>query len=224
MSRTPSRYKSAHSLSPSTQRQLSMYALAAGAAGVAALAAPQAEATVVYHHVNVRVSAGSTYLLDISHNGVADFAFNNRIALNSMGAAGTFMVGGESSNQLVVSSNGCAAAVGQGTRINSQANFDAIGLSPDMAFFSSTGGVVKNAGCPWTKNEIGFLGLKFSISGQTHYGWARVKLYWVPSKGINAVLTDYAYENEANTGICVGNKGHGTEMLKGTLSDLAKGK
>jgi hypothetical protein len=224
MSRIVSRSKSAHPLPPSTQRQLSMYALAAGAAGVAALAAPQAEANVVYHHVNTRISPGSSYFLDLDHNGVADFAFNNRIALHSMSAVGTFQAGGESSNQIVVSSNGCAAAVAQGTRINSQANFGKVGLSPDMAFFSSTGGVVKNAGCPWTKDEIGYLGLKFSVSGQTHYGWARFKLYWVPLKGISAVLTDYAYENQANTGICVGNKGHGTAIEKGSLADLARGK
>jgi hypothetical protein len=201
-----------------------MYALAAGAASVAALAVPQAEAGVVYSHVNTRISSGSGYLLDLDSNGVADFAFNNRIDLHSMSAVGSFLVGGESSNQVVVSSNGCAAAVGQGTRIDSHANFGKVGLSPEMAFFSSTGGVVKNAGCPWTKNEVSFLGLKFSISGKTHYGWARVKLYWVPSKGINAVLTDYAYESQANTGICVGNKGRGTDVNKGSLADLARGK
>jgi hypothetical protein len=222
MSPSPTHYKS-FALPPSTQRQLSMYALAAGAAGVAALALPQAEAAVVYNHVNSRIAPGSAYLLDMTGNGVSDFAFDNRIALHTMSALGTLVVGGESINQLVVSSHGCAAAVGQGQRIDSQANFGQTGVSPEMAFFSSTG-AVKNSGCPWAKTESGYLGLKFSIAGKTHYGWARVKVTWAAFQGINATLTDYAYESDANVGICVGNKGHGTEVTKGGLGDLARGK
>jgi hypothetical protein len=197
-----------------------MYALAAGAA---ALALPQAEAAVVYTHANTRISAGSAYLLDINASGVADFALNNRIAIHSASAIGSLLITGESTNQVVVSSHGCAAAVGEGQRINSQANFAQVGLSPELAFFSSTG-AIKNEGCPWTTQPAAYLGLKFSISGKTHYAWARVKVTWDAFKGINAVLEDYAYESQANVGICVGNKGHGTEIVHRTLGDLARGR
>jgi hypothetical protein len=46
-----------------------------------------------------------------------------------------------------------------------------------------------------------FIGCKFSINGNTHYGWIRVKL-----DGALFTIKDYAYESEANTAIDAGEK------------------
>jgi hypothetical protein len=48
---------------------------------------------------------------------------------------------------------------------------------------------------PWAGGKNGYLGLKFMIDGQVHFGWARVTV----TKHIGeVVLTGYAYETVAN--------------------------
>ena len=51
----------------------------------------------------------------------------------------------------------------------------------------------------------GYLGLKFMINGEVHYGWAR--LNETCDKGNNSIrLTGYAYETIPNQGIKAGQK------------------
>ena len=72
-------------VSESLHQRLSAYALAASAAGVGVLAlAHPAEARVVYtkaHHV---IRAGDIYYLDLNHDGVVDFLFQNVFESNSV--------------------------------------------------------------------------------------------------------------------------------------------
>jgi hypothetical protein len=60
-------------LSPSVNRRLSVYALAAGAAGVSALALAQpAEAKIIYTHAD-RVFGHQGVVIDLNHDGINDF-------------------------------------------------------------------------------------------------------------------------------------------------------
>ena len=55
-------------------------------------------------------------------------------------------------------------------------------------------------------NQSGYIGVKFDISGSTHYGWIRV----MPSlDGTYCTILDYAYESTPNTGIIAGDFGSG---------------
>src|SRR5215831_15886156 len=64
--------------SDSVPRNLNMYALAAGAAGVSMLALAQpADAKIVYTPTNVKFGEGSTYNLDLNHDGITDFVIDN---------------------------------------------------------------------------------------------------------------------------------------------------
>jgi hypothetical protein len=59
----------------------------------------------------------------------------------------------------------------------------------------------------WAPNEKNrYLGVKFLIDGQVHYGWARMnaELYF---PYINALLTGYAYETTPNLPIRAGDEG-----------------
>ena len=48
---------------------------------------------------------------------------------------------------------------------------------------------------PWLHVKQAYLGLKFVLQGQTHFGWARVKLSISDfNRSITATLTGYAYE------------------------------
>jgi hypothetical protein len=59
-----------------------------------------------------------------------------------------------------------------------------------------------------------YLGLKFTVGGQVHYGWARIEVNREPLK-IRATLTGYAYETIPNRPIITGVK-------TGTLDDNAE--
>lgn len=58
---------------------------------------------------------------------------------------------------------------------------------------------------PWDKATPGsYLGFKFAISGEVHYGWARLKVELNSEGYFDVYLTGYAYESVANTPITAG--------------------
>lgn len=60
----------------------------------------------------------------------------------------------------------------------------------------------------WVNQTSKYLGLEFQISGQTHYGWARVTI-----QGVNCVvIEEYAYETTPNLAILAGDKGLSTSI------------
>jgi hypothetical protein len=62
----------------------------------------------------------------------------------------------------------------------------------------------------WANASKKFLGLRFLIGGEVHYGWAR---FSVSTKNwpIRAKLTGFAYETEPNKTILAGDRGLGPE-------------
>ena len=61
-----------------------------------------------------------------------------------------------------------------------------------------------SASGPFANVTDGYLGLKFEINGQTHYGWARFNVSTSGWNTIDATLTGYAYEDQADTPIHIG--------------------
>src|SRR5271170_5851327 len=67
--------------------QLNMYALAASAAGVGMLFNPTtAEGKIVYTPANVALRNGTSFPLDLDHNGIVDFYLVRREIRQSMSA------------------------------------------------------------------------------------------------------------------------------------------
>src|SRR5271167_317755 len=65
-------------LPESVHHQLSMYALAAGAAGVSVLAlARPAEAKIVYTPAHIGIGRGGQVGIDLNHDGITDFYIQN---------------------------------------------------------------------------------------------------------------------------------------------------
>jgi hypothetical protein len=221
------------SLSSVLEQNLNMYALAAGAAGVGILALGQSsEAKIVYTHANTQINVdGGMVPLDLNHDGIVDFNFDDVFSVQRAGRAQSdaysfsyFTVAPAQSPNLVyaVQSNNrwCAAAVPKGVKVGPHSPFE-----PDASVmaFASNGGA---ASCPWRPVMQAYLGLKFSIKGKTHYGWARVKR--VNSKygtGFPAIITGYAYETISNRQIVTG-KTKGADVVTvqpGGLGHLAAG-
>jgi len=63
----------------------------------------------------------------------------------------------------------------------------------------------------WIDATNRYLGLKFTIKGKTHYGWARLTIPWL-NVGFSVTLTGYAYETIPNKSIIAG-KTHGGASL-----------
>ncbi len=61
------------------------------------------------------------------------------------------------------------------------------------------------AGTPFPLNQDAFMGIKFTVSGNTHYGWVRIM--W---DGTNFIYKDFAYESTAKRAIKAGDTGSTT--------------
>jgi hypothetical protein len=224
-SKAKSRPKSAQLLEYSTaaraqevDRRLLAYALAG--AGMISSASP-ASAEIVYtsaHHV---LTQGSVEI-DLNHDGVADFAIQNRESGGSSFYSGTLAVGGFSTppGAAVLAKNHRgvvnALALSAGSSIgpySPQSFFTAYRQRVTMAFIGCVSHC-RQFGL-WTNTSKKFLGLRFLINGEVHYGWARFSVstqYWP----IRAKLTGYAYETEPDKAILAGDRGFGAEASTGT--------
>jgi len=225
MKRAPGCPKTPFPFSPSTQHQLTMYALAAGAAGVAALALTPAEAKIVYKHVHKQIPPGGSYSLRINHDQIADLEFTDYSFATDFIAYGRLWVQGDGSNQVVVSQF-CAAGLPFGRKVGPNSPFGKPGSIYEMAYIISTNfrRDFSTAGsCPWATQQPAFLGVKFFINGKAHYGWVRAQATWVQFTGVAATLKGFAYETVANKPIVTGRKQGTAEIVPGGLGDLAQG-
>jgi len=188
-------------LADSPQQQLNMYALAAGAAGVGLLALAQpSEAEIVYTSANVVISARilHSYALDLNQDGTTDFFLNatSRQSIDQSGGTSRIIARPAHSNG-VVGYGGNAAALRAGQPIGIGRKFRGFLMA---SLFTFIGTEFQFRG-RWANVVNRYLGLKFQIDGQTHYGWARLN---VGGKTLTARLTGYAYETIPNKPIICG--------------------
>jgi len=208
MKRTSRRPRKTVVLSDSTRRQLNTYALAASAAGVGILALAQpAEAKVVYTKADQIIGWNGIYALDLDHDGTFDFIISqwyvssSRFGVSDLGlvaqpAIGNAIVGTSSQYQ-----RRFPAALNRGARIGTGQHFltTSGGPAPQMVSVSIRNSYTRGQ---WKNVSNRYLGLKFQISGKTHYGWARLTVEL--TNGITATLTGYAYETVPNRPILAG--------------------
>jgi hypothetical protein len=194
-------------------QHLHTYAVAAGAAGVSLLAlAPASQAKIVYTPANETIGHLGKYNLDLNQDGIIDFILAEQDAsngfyqqLSAKPAAGN-QVNCES--EWCISGDSYAAALRFGSQIGpSHARGWMAGNVPMALEALNRGGSVYY-GDAWANVSDRYLGLRFKINGETHYGWARlnVKFHGGPVKDRTweAQLTGYAYETVANQPITAG--------------------
>jgi hypothetical protein len=210
------------------EKSLSAYAGAAVAAGVSLLAlAPSAEAKIVYTPANITIPInGGPVFLNLNHDGIADFSFSQ--TLKSTADSIRLRVGGKNprnqvwgrgilgiSNRFSV----FASALRRGFKV--QANKSYFQKAPGWVMFSA-GYSFYGSGAygQWLNTQHRFLGLKFTVGGQIHYGWARFTV-----AGQTSTLTGYAYETVPNQPIIAGQtKGPDVVTLEpATLGRLSQG-
>jgi hypothetical protein len=182
-----------------------------------ALAQP-AGAKIVYtptHHV---IGPFGSYKLDLNHDGKTDFTIHevrqsstDGPTLNCLAAAvarGNAVEGYLSYRQVDV-----AVALKRGARISQSGGFVSKGsFGPVMACTVSSNGTQIFG--PWVNATNRYLGLKFKIHGQTHYGWARLSVRRTGLLKIIATLTGYAYETVPNKPILAGKQNGSEESIE----------
>ena len=188
-------------------KNLAAYVTAAAAAGAAVLAASApAAAEVVYTPVNVNIVQNGPYGIDLAHDGTIDFTLE--ICHNVCGSEheeGLMLVLGKG-NQVL--SNGKALAhgapIGPGDKFTSNTSYGGVilavaGQYSKSWFFGE-----------WAPGINKYLGLKFLINGEVHYGWARVNVV-ATERGMYAAVSEYAYETIPNKSIRTGQTGGSAE-------------
>jgi hypothetical protein len=194
-------------LAPTLDRQLLAYAAAATAAGIGLLAQP-AEAKIVYTAANTTIQGnGGSLNLDLNNDGIADFIISNGFPEGVRHPEGAFNYGlnvypGQAGNEIwgVLSAKGweCAAALPPSVKVGPGDAFQSKSVPLFQASGSYTRGDTEH--CPWASKRRGaFLGLKFVVDGETHYGWAHVTI-----GGSSTVLNGYAYETVPNRPLLTG--------------------
>ena len=202
MTRSPRPLKK---LSDSLHQQLNMYALAASAAGVGAVALSQpTEARIVYTPIHQIIGPNTSYTLDFNHYGTVDFVLRNLwFSFSYLHAySGFLVIDGEQGNGVrgyaVGRSGHYADALVRGAVIGPRGQF----FTADSMVNATAGGACSG---PWSNVRNRYVGLRFLTGGKAHFGWARlsVSCNW-ENHMVTAVLTGYAYETTPNKPIIAG--------------------
>ncbi len=211
-SRAPSK------LPQSVHHRLNMYALAATAAGVGIAFAVPAEAKIVYTKTHQVIGFNGIYDLDLNHDGKVDFLIQE---LGSSQSTTTFLLNRwlfvkRALGNAIAGKGNYASALKAGAHIGPRRGFIKGGSNgATMAFiyrYSLTSTRHRTEG-DWGNVSNRYLGLKFKIKGETHYGWARLNVQ-IGHTTITGTLTGYAYETVANRSIPAGETQEGDAFIE----------
>ncbi len=217
-------------LSAALHGRLNAYALAAGAASISVLAlAEPSSAEIIYTPMHQVLNQYQFIHLDLNHDGITDVSIQNKYRhyCNSFGscfAFATLQAVLPGTNEVVYNVYG-AVAVKAGVGIGARDAFK--GGSEEMALGERSFSHVFGS---WVNVSNRYLGLKFTINGETHYGWVRLSVQTEGGTTITATVTGYAYESLPNTPITAGktqgpaNNAESRDPAVGTLGKLALGR
>jgi hypothetical protein len=210
-------------------KRLSAYANCAVAAGVSLLVMSRsADAKIVYTPADIQIPTNSSVPIDLNHDGVADFSFANNSGVNGYPQFTLEVSPARSRNGVWGrgASGRFASNLPAGRKVGANKQyFQAAGTPALMASVLGRSYSSRTAGqFPYAHGR--YLGLRFVIGGEVHYGWARLS---VPSLslqgGIIAVVTGYAYETIPGKPIITG-KTKGPDVITlepASLGNLARG-
>ena len=220
--------------------RLNSYALAASAAGVSVLAlASASEAKVVYTETHQVTRARVPLFIDLNHDGIKDFVLRTTYYRGSYFEVGLDASGYRNINNAVAGRRfshssyflSAASALRAGARIGPKRKFPVHHPFMAVEFFNGDRSQYSDLG-PWAAKGKGvrnrYLGLKFVVHGEVHYGWAKLSVtlgHRRQTDDVIGTLTGYAYETIPNKAIVAG-KTKGTDVVTvqpTSLGHLARG-
>lgn len=196
------------------EKHLSVYSASAVMAGVGVLALVQpAEGEIVVTQVNIPI-CGAT--VDLNKDGKPDFSFacyasqyEHSFYVKMMVAP---LTGGKSVGGARGSGGPYASALASGAKIGPSAHFSSsVGIEQLQIERSGGGQSIStysqySLNGQWGNKGPHYLGVKFLINGQTHYGWIRMSVTRRNhhAQSLNGTITEFAYETTANKAITAG--------------------
>ncbi|HEY7095406.1 MAG TPA: hypothetical protein VH437_01700 [Terriglobales bacterium] len=195
-------------------RRLFLYTLAAGSA---LAAAPASHAEVIFTRHDASLLDGGTLNIDMDNDGASDFRLilSQPLTYSHYRAYANLRAYGAGSNWLGANGSGFAEALKRTARIGDGRRFAhrAI-MATDLLYRGE-----------WLSVTDRFLGVRFLIDGENHYGWIgfrRVRDF-APGQ-MMVVLAGYAYETVPNKTIVAGDRGDGGPTFQPTsLAILSSG-
>jgi len=206
------------------QRRLNAYALAAGAAGVAALACAQpAEGALVCKTLSIEIAGNYSVSLNPAGQALPPF----QVAQTTYSYGSTFgqfwwnrgfLDPNSKAANVLLASNGYAAnlppggLIGPGGKFGKGGSYGLLfsyGKGPRSSGKYGGGTKRKHRGNLNFGQSENYFGFKFSQGGKVHYGWVRVYATFSHQHyalGIRTIshLDEYGYENTPNTAIAAG--------------------
>ena len=207
-------------ISKGLNRQIGLYSVAAAVAGVSMLAlAEPAGAEVVVTKKTIPIPMGTVTMpiavkISMANNGVDNFVFGLTNSSNPLEPNRFLAVGGDSPTDGVLGKSffyANASALPRGARIGPLDSSNRLfGSNVGLMAVSYTAGsrISKGNWAGHLKNH--YLGVRFQINGEFHYGWIRVTVTSSSQKGapfLTATITGYAYETIPNKAILAGTAG-----------------
>ncbi len=204
------------SSSDNLNRQLALYSLAAAVAGVSllSLSEPAAgEVIVTKKTIPIPISTDGIQKrvpISVANNGINNFSF----ILSSTAPLRRTFIGFSagttgSDNQIIAGGNfyGEALPLPRGTKISSNQTLGVFSWTPLIEATDTLSGTFYSRGkWPGTQKNK-YLGVRFKIDGQFHYGWIRLTVtsnVKLEKQTLEATITGYAYETVPNKAILAG--------------------
>lgn len=187
-----------------------LLAYAIGAAGAIAITQP-ASASIVFTKVNVTISSG-ILPIDLNQDGKPDFALHNYFVGTSSSVQAITIKGNPADSQ--------AAVIGRNPGIFQYASALPLNYSIGSGISKSFLNLKANRAYIGFGITNRFLGLRFSINGQVHYGWARITTRSNLGKLGTIQLTGFAYETNPDTAIPAGDRGPTPSVDAGGIPKL----
>ena len=190
--------------------RLKAYALAAGAAGVgiAALASPagldatSASSTIVYTPANLLIGDRGVAKIDLNHDGIDDIHFEVARYSNGYYAGYRMYARPAIGNEALRAPRAQSAFIGSQIRSFHGDLFDLAEIGASCKYYCPP--FPWNGAGVWADVNSAYMGVRFQISGETHYGWVRMNVRSGPEDEINITITGYAYNTVANQGLFTG--------------------
>jgi hypothetical protein len=211
--RSVARARKPSKLSEPLHRHLNGYALAASAAGVTLLACSlPAGAVPVCKNFAVTLTGTDTYSFNPARQQFAPFniaqTFDNISSLTFAFWNRGFLTPNSARAMELLGANGFPVALASGASIGPGGHFGkAKSYGMLFSYGPLNGGTKKRHQGNFQFGQINYFGFRFSISGEDHYGWVRLKVTFGPGFDGTATyihIRGSGYETTPNTAIHAG--------------------
>jgi hypothetical protein len=167
--------------------------------------------SIVYNDIaDFTGGIGDSYQIDLDNNGTDDFQIrhngSSNLYIDPLTASNDVLgTGGATYAYPFALSNGAAISNGAGSWFNNGFSGGFQSLNYGSCSFGN-----------WCSITDGYLGLRFNISGSTHYGWVRLD---VDGSGSSWTIKDFAYVDTADMAL---NAGQETLSIETNALDAIK--